>query len=56
MTTPLFMLRCCQIGIRVSELDLVTIGMVNDMYIEQSNDSETYPYKATQEDFDRAFH
>ena len=54
MTTPLFMLRCCQIGIRISELDLVTIGMVNDMYIEQSNDSETYPYKATQEDFDRA--
>lgn len=55
MTTPLFMLRCLQIGLRLSELDQLTIGMVNDMFIEQGNDSYEYPYKATQADFDNAF-
>lgn len=56
MTTPLFMLRCLQIGLRINDLDLVTIGMVNDMYSEQMNDSEEYAYLATQEDMDGAFH
>ena len=27
MTTPLFLLRCVQIGLSISELDLLTIGM-----------------------------
>lgn len=55
MTTPLFLLRCLQIGLRLTDLDLLTIGMVEDMGIEQSNDS--YPYKqlATQSDMDNAF-
>ena len=52
MTTPLFLLRCVQLGIRISELDLLTIGMVNDMYAESRNDDEDYPELATQEDFD----
>lgn len=26
MTTPLFLLRCVQIGLSISELDLLTIG------------------------------
>ena len=34
MTTPLFLLRCVQIGLSISELDLLTIGTVNDMYAE----------------------
>lgn len=55
MTTPLFMLRCLQIGLRISELDLLTIGMVNDMFIESGNDECTYNYIATQEDMDNAF-
>ena len=53
MTTPLFMLRCCQMGISIRDLDLLTIGMVNDMCIEAGNDDYDYPMMATQEDFDR---
>ena len=43
MTTPLFLLRC---------LDLLTIGMVNDMYCESRNDDYKYSEIATQEDMD----
>ena len=52
MTTPLFLLRCVQLGLNIRDLDLLTIGMVNDMYSESGNDD--YPYKqlATQTDFD----
>ena len=53
MTPPLFLLRCVQLGISISELDLLTIGMVNDMYAESSNDDYKYAQVATQEDFDR---
>ncbi|HOO06318.1 MAG TPA: hypothetical protein PLH83_07465 [Ruminococcus sp.] len=53
MTTPLFLLRCAQIGLTLSDLDLLTIGMVNEMFIEKDNDEATYEYKATQDDFDR---
>ena len=42
MTTPLFLLRCVQLGISIRDLDLLTVGLVNDMYIESDNDSETY--------------
>ena len=49
MTTPLFLLRCVQIGLSISELDLLTIGTVNDMYAEMSNDDYNYPALATQE-------
>ena len=38
MTTPLFLLRCVQLGISIRDLDLLTIGMVNNMYAESSND------------------
>ena len=34
MTTPLFLLRCVQLGISIRDLDLLTIGLVNDMYAE----------------------
>ena len=53
MTTPLFLLRCVQIGLTLSDLDLRTIGMVNEMFIEKDNDEATYEFKATQDDFDR---
>ncbi|MGN8806343.1 MULTISPECIES: hypothetical protein [unclassified Blautia] len=56
MTTPLFLLRCVQLGISIRDLDLLTIGMVNDMYIESGNDQEAdkhYKVLASQEDFDR---
>lgn len=53
MTTPLFLLRCVQIGISIRDLDLLTIGMVNDMYAESRNDDFKYREVATQDDFDR---
>lgn len=54
MTTPLFLLRCVQLGIHISELDLLTIGIVNDMYAESRNDDyDGYHEVATQEDFDK---
>ena len=52
MTTPLFLLRCVQIGLSLSELDLLTIGVVNDMFTERENDDFKYDSLATQEDFD----
>ena len=52
MTTPLFLLRCVQLGISVRDLDLLTIGTVFDMYTESGNDQCKYNVVATQEDFD----
>ena len=47
----IFLLQCVQIGLSISELDLLTIGTVNDMYMyaEMSNDDYDYPEVATQE-------
>ena len=54
MTTPLFLLRCVQLGLSISELDLLTIGMVNDMFAESRNDEyKGYHELATQADMDR---
>ena len=53
MTTPLFLLRCIQIGLSIGELELLTIGTVNDMYAEMSNDEFDYPEHETQEMMDR---
>ncbi len=55
MTTPLFLLRCVQLGISIRDLDLLTIGMVNDMYAESGNDevaNEVYKVRASQHDMD----
>ena len=52
MTTPLFLLRGVQIGLSIRDLDLITIGMVNDMYAESGNDDCKYARLASQEDFD----
>ena len=53
MTTPLFMLRAVQLGISIADLDLLTIGLVIDMYTELANDHQDYDEMATQEDMDR---
>ncbi len=53
MTTPLFLLRCVQLGISIRDLDLLTIGMVNDMFVESHNDGYDYPEIASQEQMDR---
>lgn len=53
MTTPLFLLRCVQVGISIHDLEYLTIGLVEDMFTEQGNDQCSYAYKATQDDFDK---
>ena len=53
MTTPLFLLRCVQLGLSMADLELLSIGLINDMYAENSNDDCKYAVVATQEDFDR---
>ena len=48
------LLRCVQLGISIRDLDLLTIGLVNDMYAENSNDDyKGYKEVAIQEDFDK---
>ena len=49
------MLRCVQIGLSIRDLDLLTIGMVNEMFIESRNDEvadKVYKIQASQHDFD----
>ena len=54
MTTALFLLRCLQIGLSLRDLDLLTIGMVNELYIESGNDTCQSSFKvlANQHDMD----
>lgn len=60
MTTALFLLRCLEIGLSVKDLDLLSIGMVIDIWTESNNDRATdgkqggdTVREATQEDFNR---
>ena len=53
MITPLFLLRCVQLGLSMADLDLLSIGLINDMYAESRNDDCKYAQLSTQEDFDR---
>ena len=53
MTTPLFLLRCVELGVSVRDLELLTIGLILDMWTEKSNDDISYDRMATQEDFDK---
>lgn len=53
MTTPLFLLRCVEVGISIQDLDLLTIGIVLDMWTEKANDDMRYEQVAQQEDFDK---
>lgn len=53
MTTALLILRAVQVGISVSDMELLTIGMLNDIYAEAINDHEgEYAQLASQEDMD----
>lgn len=53
ITTALFLLRCVQIGLSMSDLNDLTIGMIMDMAVENKNDEYDYPNKAGQADFDK---
>lgn len=53
MTTPLFLLRCKQLGLSMTELDLLTIGLINDMFTERDNDDyQGWSEMASQSDMD----
>lgn len=52
LTTPLFLLRCMEVGISIPDLDLLTIGLVLDIWTEKGNDKNNYMQLATQSDFD----
>ena len=52
LTTPLFLLRCMEVGISIPDLDLLTIGLVMDIWTKKGNDGMDYAYTASQEDFD----
>ena len=53
MTTPLFLLRCKQLGLSMTELDLLTIGLINDMFTEREDDDyEGWSEMASQTDMD----
>ena len=52
MTTPLFLLRCVEVGISITDLDLLTIGIILDMWTEKGNDGVVYDFVANQDDFD----
>ncbi len=49
------MLRCCELGLSVTDLDLLTVGLVTDMFIERQNDEYDWVAEATQEDIDKFF-
>lgn len=53
MTTPLFLLRCVELGVSISDLDLLTVGLLIDMWTEKANDGVKYKKIATQADFDK---
>ena len=53
MTTPRFCCACVQLGLSMADLEMLSIGLINDMYSESRNDDYKYAELATQEDFDR---
>lgn len=50
MNTALYTLRVVQCGISICDLEYLSMGMVNDMFIELHNDDYDYPVLATQQD------
>ncbi len=53
MSVALFLLRCTEIGLSMNDLDLLTVGMVNDMFVEKSNDNYEWRELASQDDFNK---
>lgn len=58
MTTAIFHLRCLEIGLPIRDLELLTIGMVLDIWTESMNERNDQEddgtiREATQEDFDK---
>ena len=56
ITTALFLLRCLEVGLSIPDLDLLTIGIVLDIWTEKGNDGVDYGATvrmADQSDFDK---
>ena len=53
MTTGLYFLRVKEMGLSIDDLENIDYGLVEDMMTEKGNDEYKYPYKASQEDFDK---
>jgi len=54
MNTAIYLLRCVQLGLSISDLELLEIGMVFDVFTEAQNDNwDGWCHKATQADFDK---
>ncbi len=53
MTTPLLLLRAVQLGVHISEMEMLTIGTLLDMYTELQRDDEPHDQLASQDDMDR---
>lgn len=55
VTSELILLRALQLGLRITDLELLSGGQLTDLMVEKNNDSYDYPRKATTEDYDRFF-
>jgi hypothetical protein len=53
LTTALYILRCIQAGLNLSDLDALEYGVILDILTESSNDDYKYKEVASQDDFDR---
>lgn len=53
MNGNIFLLRAFELGIRLDDLEQMSMGEIADLLIEKANDSFEYPYKATQADINR---
>ena len=47
----MLILRALQIGLKLSDLEQITLGDLVDILIENENDGYEYPIKASQDDF-----
>lgn len=52
MTTLLFLLSAVEYGLCVSDLSILTIGLVNDIFTEKNNADYKYKEVPTQDDYD----
>jgi hypothetical protein len=52
-STALIVLRAVQIGLKLDDLDCLSLGMIYDILTEAANDDYNWKQIATQDDFDR---
>ena len=46
-------MRCAELGLSMEDLDELSVGMVNDMFTEKSNDDYEWKVIANQDDMDK---